>query len=160
MTGIEVLCALIMVVGLVGVVVQVLPGTLLVLGAVLLWAVTAGSGGAWVVLGVAALVVTAAAIGKYLLAGRTLKRADVPNRSMLVGGVAGVVGFVVVPVIGLPLFFVLGVYLAEHLRLRDPRKAWTATKAAIKATGITILVELAGAMLAIGAWVVGVVVTG
>lgn len=159
MSGLEVLCAVIMAVGLFGVVVQILPGTLLVLGAVLLWATENQSGVAWAVLAVAVLATAAAWVGKYLLAGRGLKRAEVPNRSLAIGGVLGVIGFFVIPVIGLPLLFVLGIYLAERVRLRDKARAWRSTKAAIKATGVTILVELAGAMVAVGAWVVGVIVT-
>lgn len=155
----ELLCAAIMVVGLLGVVVQVLPGTLLVLGGVLLWATESQTAVGWVVLGVSTLAVAAAWIGKYLLAGRHLKRADVPNRSLVIGGLAGVVGFFVIPVIGLPLLFVLAVFLAELLRLRDRSRAWAATKAAIAATGLTILVELAGAMVAIGAWAIAIVLT-
>lgn len=158
-SGLELLCALIIAVGLFGVVVQFLPGTLLVLGAIVLWATENQSGIGWAVLAVSVVAVAVAWVGKYLLAGRNLKRAEVPNRSLAVGGVLGVVGFFVIPVVGLPLLFVLGIYLAERLRLRDSARAWTATKAAIKATGITILVELAGAMVAVGAWVIGVIAT-
>ena len=43
MTGLEVLVALVIAVGLVGVIVPVLPGSLLVLGAVLVWAIDVGS---------------------------------------------------------------------------------------------------------------------
>lgn len=158
-TMFELLCAAIMLVGLLGVVVQVLPGTLLVLGGILLWATETQSGTGWAVLGIAVLAAVAAGVGKYLLAGRGLKKAQVPNRTLVVGGIAGVIGFFVIPVIGLPLLFVLGVYAAEQLRLRDRRRAWAATKAALKATGITILVELAGAMVAVGAWAVAITLT-
>lgn len=158
MTLFELLCAAIMLVGLFGVVVQVLPGTLLVLGGILLWATETQSGVGWAVLGIAVLAAVAAGVGKYVLAGRGLKRAAVPNRSLVIGGIAGVIGFFVIPVVGLPLLFVLGIYAAEQLRLRDRHRAWISTKAAIKATGITILVELAGAMVAVGAWVIAVVV--
>ncbi len=159
MTGFELLIAALLIAGLVGVVIQVLPGTLLVLGGIVLWATETGSGAAWAVLAIAVVAVAAAWVGKYLLAGRGLKRAEVPNRSLLVGGVLGVIGFVVIPVIGLPLLFVLGIYLAEQVRLKDKARAWASTKAAIKATGITILVELAGAMVAVGAWVVAIIAT-
>jgi uncharacterized protein YqgC (DUF456 family) len=158
-TGLELLCAAIMVVGLFGVVVQILPGTLLVLGAILLWATESQTGVGWAVLAIAVLATAAAWVGKYLLAGRGLKKAAVPNRSLVVGGIAGVVGFFAIPVIGLPLLFVLGIYLAEQIRLRDRHQAWVSTKAAIRATGITILVELAGAMIAVGAWAVAIAAT-
>ena len=44
-------------------------------------------------------------------------------------------------------------------RLRAADKAWPSTVSALKATGLTILVELAGAMLTTGAWVIGLFLT-
>lgn len=159
MSGIEVVCLLLMLVGLAGIVVQVLPGTVLVAGALILWAATAQSGLAWVLAVVALLVLAGAEVLKYVLAGRRLKRAEIPGRTMLLGGVAGVIGFFVVPVVGLPLFFVLAVLLLEWLRLRDRRGAWVATKEALKAAGTTLLVDLAGALVAVTVWAIGVVLT-
>lgn len=156
----ELLVGLVIAVGLVGVVVQVLPGALLVLGAVAVWAVVTGGTAAWTVLGVAAVATVAAAVVKYLVAGRYLTRTGVGSRTLLVGGVLGVVGFFVVPVVGLPLGFVGGVYLAERLREgRGHPEAWRATLAALRATGLVVLIELAGALVATGAWVVGLAVT-
>jgi uncharacterized protein YqgC (DUF456 family) len=152
----ELLVGLVIVVGLAGVVVQVLPGALLVLGAVLFWAVVEGTGIAWAVAVVAAAATLGAAVAKYVVAGRHLKSGGVPNSTLLWGGLAGVVGFFVLPVVGLFLGFVLAVYLAELSRLRDRGRAWRATVVALQATGITILVELAGALVAAGAWLVAV----
>lgn len=154
--GGEVVVALVILVGIIGAVVQVLPGALIILGAILLWAIVTGGGWAWAVVAVAVLALGGAAVGKYLLAGRHLKRSDVPNSTLVWGAVAGVVGFFVLPVVGLVVGFVLGVYLAELARRRDPAPAWRATVSALKATGITILVELAGALVAAAAWLVGV----
>ncbi len=156
----EVLVGLAIVVGLFGVVVQVLPGALLVLGAVAVWAVVTGGTTAWVVLAVAAVATVAAGVVKYLLAGRYLVRTGVRSRVLVWGGVLGVVGFVVIPVVGLPVGFVGGVYLAERVLERHPHEhAWRATLAALRATGITILVELAGALVAAAAWVAGLLAT-
>lgn len=155
----ELLIGIVLVLGLVGVVVQVLPGALLVLGGVLVWAALEGTVLAWVVGAVAVAATAGALVGKYLVAGRHLKKAGVPNRTLVWGGLAGIVGFFVVPVVGLPLFFVLAVYLVEVARLHDRRRAWRATVAALTATGITILIELAGALVASGAWLVGVLLT-
>jgi len=155
----EVLVGLVLLVGLVGVVVQVLPGGLLVLAAIAVWAVLTGSSAGWVVLAIAVVATVAAGVGKYILAGRHLRGAGVPTSTLVWGGVVGVIGFFVVPVVGLPLGFVLGVFLAEFARLNNQRAAWTATVAALHATGITILVELAGALVAAGAWLVAVAFT-
>lgn len=153
----ELLIGLVLLVGLFGVVVQILPGGLLVLGGIAVWAVLTGTGLAWAVLAVAVVATAAAGVGKYLLAGRHLRANGVPTSTLIWGGAVGVVGFFVVPVVGLPLGFVVGVFLAEFARLKDQRVAWTATVAALRATGITILVELAGALISAGAWLVVVV---
>lgn len=155
----ELLVGLAILVGLFGAVTQIIPGSIIVLVAVGVWAGFTGGVAAWVVFVVGLLAVVAAAIVKYVLAGRHLKNAEVPSSTLLVGGVLGIVGFFVIPVVGLPIGFVGGVYLAELSRRRDQRLAWTSTKAALAATGITIVVELAGALVATGAWVVGLLVT-
>lgn len=154
----EVLVGLAILVGLVGIVVQVLPGNLLVLGAVLVWAWVTG-GAAWWVFGVAAVAVAAAEVAQWLLAGRHMRRAEVPWSTLVWGGLAGIVGFFVVPVVGLFLFFPAAVFLCELVRRRDRAAAWRATVAALQATGITILVQLAGGLVAAGAWVVGLFLT-
>nr|WP_284290737.1 DUF456 family protein [Angustibacter aerolatus] len=59
---------------------------------------------------------------KYVLPGRRLKDAGVPWWTTLAGVALGVVGFFVVPVVGLLLGFVLGVYLAEPGPARLPRR--------------------------------------
>ncbi len=153
----EVLVGLVILVGLLGTVIQVLPGNVLVIGAILVWAWATG-GGAWWVFAAAAVVVAVAELLQWLLAGRHLRRADVPWSTMAWGGVAGIVGFFVVPVVGLFLFFVGAVYLAELARRHDSAAARTAAIAALKATGITILVQLAGGLIAAAIWLVAVIV--
>lgn len=152
----EVLVGLAILVGLFGAATQIIPGGVIVLGAIGVWAAATGGGTAWGVLAFAALAVAGSGIAKYYLAGRHLRRSEVPTTTLLWGGVAGIVGFFVIPVLGLPVGFVAGVYLAEFARRRDHAVAWQATVAALKATGITILVELAGALVATGAWLAAV----
>ena len=78
---------------------------------------------------------------KYVVPGRRLKDNDIPSSTLLLGGLLGIVGFFVIPVIGLLIGFVLGVYLAE-LRRVGSDAAWPATKHALKAVGLSILIEL------------------
>ncbi|NLF04186.1 MAG: DUF456 domain-containing protein [Actinomycetales bacterium] len=157
--GAELLVGLAILVGLFGVVVQVLPGSLLVLGAILVWAIVTGGAAAWIVLAVAVVAVVGANVWKYFLAARHLTAADVPSSTLWWGGLGGVVGFFVIPVVGLVVGFLLAVYVAEYVRRREARPAWHATVVAMKATGLTILVELGGALIATGAWIVGLLVT-
>lgn len=151
-----VICAIAIVAGLLGVVVPILPGLLLCWLGVLVWAIFADIGmGKWLVLGVVTLLTLIGIIAKYLLPGRNLKRSGVPNRSLLAGGVLGIVGFFVIPVVGLVIGFVLGIWLAELARLGSARLAWPSTWQALKATGLSMLIEF-GAGLAIAAvWVAG-----
>ena len=158
MSGLEVLVALAIAVGLVGVLVPVLPGSLLVGVAVLVWAAEKAEATGWVVAVVALVLLAAGTVVKYLVPGRRLQRAGVPASTLVLGGVLGIVGFFVVPVIGLPLGFVLGVYLSEWRRLGH-REAWPATVHALKAVGLGILIELGFGILAAVTWAVGVVLT-
>lgn len=68
----------------------------------------------------------------------------------------GIVGFFVVPVVGLVLGFVLGIFLAELALRSNTRLAWASTVHAIKGVALSVGVELAGALLATMVWVVGV----
>lgn len=144
--------ALAIAVGLVGVVVPLLPGLLLVWGAVAVWAIVEGGIAAYVLLGVGTALALAAQVVKYLVPGRRLQRAGVPNRSLLLGGLLGVVGFFVVPVLGLLLGFVLGIYLAERARLGAHTTAWTSTRHALTAVGLSVLLELVAALVIAIGW--------
>jgi uncharacterized protein YqgC (DUF456 family) len=154
-----VLVALAIAVGIVGIVVPVLPGVLLVFGAIAVWAVVENNLTAWVTFGVATVLLGAATLIKYTWPVRRMREADVRTWSLVAGGALGVIGFFVIPVLGLPLGFVLGVYLAELANRRDQRAAWISTKHALKGVALSVGVELAGALLATVVWVTGVYLT-
>lgn len=154
----EVLVALAIAVGIAGIIVPVLPGTLLVLAAVLVWAIDVGTTTGWVVFAVAAVLLAGGSVVKFLVPGRRLKASGVPNRTLLIGALLAFIGFFVVPLVGMFIGFVLGVYLAERARVGGAQ-AWPSTVAALKAVGVSILIELVAAFLAAVTWVVGVVVT-
>ncbi len=78
----------------------------------------------------------------------------------MVGALLGIVGFFVVPVVGLVLGFVLGVYGAEVQRLGSHRSAWASTKVALRAVGLSLAIEMFGALIAAGAWLAAVLATG
>src|SRR3954462_10625600 len=87
--------------GIAGVVLPVLPGALLVWAAIAVWALAVGSATAWAVLALATLTIGGAQVVKVLVPGRRLREAGVPRRSIVAGLLLAVVGFFVVPVIGL-----------------------------------------------------------
>ena len=154
----EVLIAVLIAVGVAGVLVPVIPGMLLVLGAVLVWASEVGTTTAWVVFAVAAAFLVAGTVVKYVVPGRRLKATGVPSSTLWAGAALGFVGFFVIPVVGLFAGFVVGVYAAERRRV-GAAGAWPSTRHALRAVGVSILIELVAACLAAITWVVGVVIT-
>jgi uncharacterized protein YqgC (DUF456 family) len=157
--GGEVLVALAIAVGLVGVLVPVLPGLLLVWAAILAWAVEVRGAVAWTVLALVTVAFVVGTVVKYVVPGRRLRRAGVPWTSTAVGGVLGVVGFFVIPVVGLVVGFVLGVYLAEWGRLHASGPAWQSTRRALAAAGVSMLIELSAGVVMAGCWLAGVLLT-
>jgi uncharacterized protein len=158
-TTVTVISGIAVLVGVLGVLVPVLPGLLLCWAGVLFWAILGDAGaGGWLVFGIATAIAAAGTVIKYLWPGRRLKTTGVPTSSLLAGGVLGAVGFFVVPVVGLVLGFVLGVWLAERARLGAGR-AWPSTKQALAAVGLSMLVEFTAAVAIAVVWVIGLLAT-
>lgn len=153
------LVALAIAVGLAGIVVPLLPGLLLVYAAILVWAVVEHTVASWVTLGIVTVVVGAATAVKYLWPARRMRAAEVPTSTLLVGAVLGIVGFFVIPVVGLAVGFVGGGYLAELSRRRDQRRAWASTMHAVKGVALSVGVELAGGLAAAVIWLLAVLLT-
>lgn len=158
MTGLEIGVAIALVVGIAGVVIPGLPGSLLVGVAVLVWAIATGGVTAWVVFGVAVALLLGGVAVKYAVPGKRLKADGIPNLTLLLGGVGAVVGFFAVPVVGVPIGFVAGIYAAELQRVGSER-AWPSTRAALRAVGVSMLIEMTACTLAAATWAVGVVLT-
>lgn len=152
----ESLVGLAILVGLIGIVVPVLPGSILIGAAIGVWAFLTGGSTAWTVFGIAVALLVLAEVLQYVVAGKHMKRSEVPTSTIVIGGIAGVVGFFVVPVVGLFLFFAVAVFLVELTRRRDRGTAWRATVAALQASALTIGIQLLGALAAATTWLVGI----
>lgn len=156
MDSLDVVVSLVMVVGLVGIVVPLLPGLLLIWAAVLVWAIEAQSSAGWAVLGVATILALLGTLLQYLLPGRRMARAGVTTSSTVAGVVLGIVGFFVIPVVGAFLGFALGIYLAERIKLGAHSAAWPSTKHALKAIALSMGIELLTGLAIITTWLIGV----
>jgi uncharacterized protein YqgC (DUF456 family) len=157
-TAATVVAAVAIVVGIAGVILPVIPGLVVCWLGVLVWTLFADAGGAkWGVFAGVTVVALSATVVKYAWPGRNLKRRGVSNWSLFVGGVLAIVGFFLVPVVGLVLGFILGIFLAERVRLRDTGLAWRSTKHGMKAVGLSILIELGAALIIGVTWVLAVV---
>ena len=160
MTSVEtLLVAVVIAIGLIGILVPLVPGSILVFAAIAVWAYLEGTMVGWITLGVAAVILAAALLVKYLWPMKRMRNADVRTVSLMVGGAFGIDGFFVVPVLGLVIGFVVGVYVAELAQRHDNRLAWASTVHAIKGVALSVGVELAGALLATMVWVAGVLLS-
>ena len=159
MDWITVVAGVIMLVGLIGIAVPVLPGLLMVWAAVLLWASEVRTTAGWVVLGIATALALCGFLLQYLLPGRRMARAGVTTSSTLAGAVLAVVGFFAIPVVGAFLGFPLGIYLAERIKLGSHAGAWSSTTQALKAIGLGMGIELLTGLAISGSWVIAVITT-
>lgn len=155
---ITVLAGLAYIVGLAGIILPVLPGTITIVIATLIWAIVVGGWTSWVAFAMVLLFGAAGMTASYLLTGRRLQAAEVPMWPILVGLASGVVGIFVIPFLGLPIGFIVGLYVSEALRLKDWSRGITSAWVAIKALGVGILIEFSLAMLSTITFAVAVVV--
>jgi uncharacterized protein YqgC (DUF456 family) len=139
-----------MLVGLVGTVVPVLPGLALITAAAAVYGVVEGFGEVPMVLIV--VLGVAGTVAGVVLPSRAAGGAGAARSSLVLGAVLGIVGFFVVPVIGLPLGGALGIYVGERGRTGAHEPAWRATAATLKGFGIGALVQLAAGILMIAVW--------
>ncbi|WP_237570677.1 DUF456 domain-containing protein [Mycolicibacterium lacusdiani] len=146
-------------VGLAGILIPLLPGTLLVFAAIAVWAFVEQTIAGWVTLGVVTAILAGTLLIKYLWPAKRMRTADVSTGSLFAGAALGFVGFFVIPVVGLVVGFVLGIYLAELGKRRDQKRAWASTVHALKGVALSVGVELAGGLLATVVWVIGVFVS-
>ncbi len=155
-----VICGLIILGGLVGIVVPVVPGLLITVGATALWAYDHPSSSAWWVFGIAAALYAVGVVAQYLVPGRRMRREGVGTLPMVSGMLLAIVGFFVVPVVGALLGFVLGIFLVELARRSDGAAAWASTKIALRGVLHSMGIELLAGLGILTTWIVGIIVLG
>lgn len=139
-----------------GIILPVIPGLILVWASVLVWALLEQDVMAWFILGLATVLTIIGTVVKYVWPGRRLRDAGIPGRSLLAGVVLSIVGIFVIPLVGFVIGFILGIYLAERIRLGTHDLAWPSTTAALKAAGLSILIELIAGLWIAGSWAITV----
>jgi uncharacterized protein YqgC (DUF456 family) len=155
-TSLELIVGLMIVAGLVGTVIPVLPGILLVWAAVLLWAI-AGDGSdsvRWVVFAIATAVAGTAVALSTILPGRRAAATGAPRSLMWIVALGTLVGFFVIPVVGALVGGPVAAYVAELVRLRDPAAAWRSAVEALKGFGIGVAIQLVGGVTIAVTWLI------
>jgi uncharacterized protein YqgC (DUF456 family) len=156
--AITIVAGVLLVVAAVGVVYPVLPGSLIAIVTLIVWAVVVGSWAAWVAAIVGALLCAVGWSASAVLTGRRLKQLEVPGWSIAVAFVAGVAGMFLIPVVGLFVGFAVGLLVSEAVRHRDVRRAVHYSVETLKAMGTGVLVELGMLCVASAVWSAGALV--
>ena len=143
---------LVLVLGTLGIIFPVLPGSLFVLAGLGIWAFFIPGWHGWLPLAVAGPLVAVGALASFLLAGRTVRERQVPQRSLLLAVVGAIVGIFAIPFLGLFIGFALGLLGAEYLRLGAVQPAFASALAVLKSVGVGILIELAASLSALTVW--------
>ena len=149
-----VLIGIAMAVGLIGTVVPVIPGLLLIWGAGLVYGIGAG----FDTLGIVVFAVMTLLLGvgmamSYVLPKRAGERGGAAKSSVRLGMVGAVVGFFVIPVLGLPIGGTLGVLVGEYSRLGQWPAAWATTRKVLAGFGLAVLAEFTAGVLMVASWV-------
>ena len=148
------LIALAMLAGLIGTLLPMIPGLPVVWGAALVYGLAAGFGRTGTV--AFTLITVVAALGMvaaFVLPHRRVAASGVPRSTVMVGLVGGIIGFFVIPVIGLPIGAIAAVMARETARTSDTSIAWATTKNMIVGFGYGVLLELSAALVVVAIWV-------
>lgn len=145
--------------GIIGTIIQLYPGLPIILIAIGVWAGFTGTATAWLIFAAVAAVVVLAYVLSFLLPARMMRDEGTPWSALTAGIILAFIGFFVIPVIGMPIGFVVGVYLAELVRLKNPAAAWRQTMIALKGVLLSVIIELAAGAICAGLWVLGLILT-
>lgn len=142
-----------MLAGLIGTVLPVLPGLPLIWAAGLLgWFMLGFSGIAWFSMLLLTVLLVAGMVATVVLPSRIGGQAGVPRHTLLLAAVGGVVGFFVIPIVGLPVGALIALSLAERSRLGDWPAARRTTLAVLRGFGIGALIEFGAGLLMAAVW--------
>ena len=154
-----VLPPLLILVGLFGIVVPVLPGMLLIVLGMLVWALAEQSPTGWVLLVLALLVAGTGQVLQYLVPGRRMRERGVRTSTLVLAVALAIVGFFVIPVVGALVGFVGGIWLVETGRGSGRAEAWQRTRHAVVSIAQGIGIELLAGLSVAALYVLGLLLT-
>lgn len=154
----ELLIALIIAVGTVGIFIPAMPGLSLVWGAGLAWAWLDGGGSTrW---GIFTVITVFFALGEwasFILPASQTRNA--PPKTLTVASLLGIAGFFLLPVVGGPIGFAAGVFLMNIVGGATTPAAYRMTVNTVRAFGWVVVAETAAAIAMATTWIVGLLLT-
>ena len=152
-TEATVVVAVVMVIGLAGTVVPLLPGLALIWAAALVYGLLVGFGAVGVaVMAALTIVATASAVKSVAVPRRMAQGHGVSRWSQLAAFVGAIGGVFLIPLVGVFVGAVVGLFVAELIHHRNWRAAVRASVAVTKGFGLSALIDVGLGMLMIGLW--------
>jgi uncharacterized protein YqgC (DUF456 family) len=161
MNGIGELCiGLLMACGLVGIVVPVVPGILLVWATGLAWTILDGGGTTrWVLFFLMSVLMAIGLVSQIGMPAKELSNQQAPKWTLVWAGILGIIGFFIIPIVGLPIGFTAGVFLRYMFATNDLHVSMDSTWLTVRAIGKGILIQGVCGLGIAFLWFIGLLVT-
>lgn len=149
--------AVIMAVGLLGLLFYIIPGLTIIWLAVLVYAIVTGLNvSSGILFGIITLLMIGGNLVDNLLMGVEAKKTGASWPSILVALVAGIAGTFILPPFGGLVFAAVGILVVEWVRKRDLTEGAKSAGGILRGCGLAVMARLGIGLLMIGIWVVWV----
>jgi uncharacterized protein YqgC (DUF456 family) len=144
-----------MLVGLFGLMVPIVPGLAVIWGAALGYGVFAGFGAlGWIMFAVITVLMIAGEVVEHVLMGTHAHKEGAPWWVVIVALAAAIAGNLVVPLLGGLLAGLLALFGIEWLRSKDAEKAFVRTRGMLVGFAWAFVARFAAGLAMIGSWCV------
>lgn len=146
-----------MLVGVAGIIIPIIPGTLLVWVTAVIYAwATDFEIITWPLVVLFTLISLVTGLADIWLPLLGAQKTGASKRAMFLGVVGGIIGTFILPLIGTIIGYGLGILLGEYQKVRDLKLAWRASIGGMAGWGVATIVQLGGALFMLVVFVVRV----
>jgi len=154
-TSLEILTLTIMLFGLFGLVIPVMPGLVIIWVAALGYGIAAGFGTlGWIMFALITVLMIAGSVVDNVLMGTQAKQSGASWLSLAAALVFGIAGNLLLPVIGGLLSALLALFVAEWIRRKDWREALKAVRGMAWGCGWAVVIRFIMGAVMIGLWMI------
>ena len=155
----EVFIGLAMAIGLVGTLIPVLPGLVLVWLAGLAWTILDGADTThWIIFAIMTLIFIAGLSLSFYIPTKSAKGRSAPKWTFPVASLFAIIGFFIIPIAGLPLGFIFGVFISHLISGREFHRAIREVGSTLKALGLVSLVQCICGISIATSWALGLLI--
>lgn len=149
--------AVIMGVGLLGLLFYIIPGLTIIWLAVLVYGIVSGFNvGSGILFGIITLLMVGGNLIDNLIMGAEAKKTGASWPSIIVALVAGIAGTFILPPFGGLIFAAVGILVVEWIRKRDLAEGAKSAGGILKGCGLAVVTRFGIGALMIGLWVIWV----